>query len=207
MRRLLALLSFAALPAFAASAVQVGGVALIHTPPRIAPGAPVLLLFDPGGDAEGAIRRAAPSCDASGVILVASIAFRDYLKDPDYRRLLADLKAMIQARYPGSPVWAGGFSGGARIAVGWAQQERGWIRGVVCFGGFYDRGGLPPEGTLVFLACGNEDPVRSEMEQARAALQGRGYLTTWRLFLGGHQWPPSAVIRDAVGFIQPAPAR
>lgn len=197
---LLALLFVLSLPA-RASGNLTDGIALVHMPPRAAVNAPVLVLFDPGGDAEGAIRRAAPSANAKGVILVASVAFRDYLDDATYTKILADLKALLARRFPNSPIWAGGFSGGARIAVGWAQQERGWIRGVICFGGFFDRGGLPPKGTAAFLACGNEDPGWNEMERARAALLAQGETIAWKPFLGGHRWPPADVVGQAVAFV------
>ncbi len=200
MPRCLALMLFLGLPLMS-QAVPVDGICLIHTPPHPAPHAPVLVLFDPGGDAEGAIHRASPVADADGVILVASTAFRDYLDDATYAKLLGDLKALLARRFPESPLWAGGFSGGARIAVGWARQERGLLRGVICFGAFYDRGGLPPKGTAAFLACGNEDPDWNEMEQARAALRAAGADAVWKPFLGGHQWPPQGVIRDAMKFI------
>ncbi len=205
-----------ALPTVSLPAVAQGvpenGLYLFHTPPNAATNAPVLVLFDPGGDAEGAIHRAASAADANGVILVASRAFRDYLDDATYTKILAGLKGMLTRRFPESPIWAGGFSGGARIAVGWAQQEPGFLRGLICFGGFYDRGGLPPKGTRVFLACGNDDPGWNEMEQARAALQAAGDEVAWKPFLGSHQWPPEGVLRQALAFIaklprEPAPAR
>lgn len=200
MKRCLAAVVLAILPLMAQT-VPVDGICLIHTPPHPAKNAPVLVLFDPGGDAEGAIRRAAPAADASGVILVASTAFRDYLEDAAYAKLLGELKALLARRFPGSPLWAGGFSGGARIAVGWAQQERGFFQGVICFGGFYDRGGLPPKGTAVFLACGNDDPGWNEMERARGELRAAGGEVGWKPFLGGHKWPPDGVIREALKFI------
>ncbi|MBS1767562.1 MAG: hypothetical protein JST05_09205 [Acidobacteria bacterium] len=147
---------------------------------------------------------------------VASCAFRDYLDDAAYAKILSELKVLIVRNFPGSPLWAGGFSGGARIAVGWAQQEPGFLRGVVCFGGFYDRGGLPPQGTQVFLACGSGDPMRGEMAQARETLKGKGYAVAWGTFPGGHQWPPMEILSVALRFVQsrsvnplrpPAPAR
>lgn len=198
--RSLVFLFVIAVPAMACGN-RTDGIALVHMPPRVAANAPVLVLFDPGGDAEGAIHRAAPSADAKGVVLVASVAFRDYLDDATYTKILADLKALLARRFPNSPIWAGGFSGGARIAVGWAQQERGWIRGVICFGGFFDRGGLPPKGTAAFLACGNEDPGWSEMDRARTALLAEGETVAWKPFLGGHRWPPADVVGQAVAFV------
>ncbi len=200
MPRIVAALLLTALPLLGQT-VPVEGICLIHPPPHPAPHAPVLVLFDPGGDAAGAIHRVASAADADGVILVASTAFRDYLDDASYAKVLSELKALLARRFPDSPRWAGGFSGGARIAVGWAQQEKGLLRGVICFGGFYDRGGLPPRGTVVFLACGNDDPGWNELEQARAALRAAGYEVVWKPFLGGHQWPPEGVIRDALRFI------
>ncbi|MDE3034003.1 MAG: hypothetical protein KGI56_10095 [Acidobacteriota bacterium] len=173
----------------------------MHLPPEATASAPVLVLFDPGGDAAGALRRVAPAGDANGVVLVASTAFRNGLDDAAYARMLSDLKAVLARRFPDSPIWSGGFSGGARMSVGWAQQERGWIRGVVCFGAFYDRGGLPPGGTRVFLACGTGDFDWEEMGRAREALMRSGYKVVWRAFPGGHQWPPREVIQAALRFV------
>ena len=184
-----------------AQGFTVDGPCLIHLPPKLGEHPPVLVLFDPSGDAVGALRSVSSAGDGNGVVLVASTAFRDGLDDAAYARVLADLKALLVRRFPDSPIWSGGFSGGARISVGWAQQERGWIRGVLCFGAFYDRGGLPPGGTRVFLACGTGDFNRAEMERAREALMQSGAKVVWKSFLGGHQWPPQEVIQDALPFV------
>lgn len=199
MRTLLLLLLTAA--TLSAQSYSVDGSCLVHLPPTLPEHAPVLVLFDPGGDAKGALRRVAPAGDGNGVVLVASMAFRNGLDDAAYARILADLKTLLERRFPGSPIWSGGFSGGARISVGWAQQERGWIRGLLCFGAFYDRGGLPPRGTQVFLACGTGDLDHAEMERAREALMRSGYEVVWNPFPGGHQWPPREVIQAALRFV------
>lgn len=207
MRALLALTLMTA-SGLMAQGIQVDGDCLVHLPPEATASAPVLVLSDPGGDATGALRRAMPAADENGIVLVASTAFRNGLDDAAYARILSDLKALLTRRFPHSPIWAGGFSGGARLAVGWAQQEHGWIRGVVCFGAFYDRGGLPPRGTQVFLACGTGDFDREEMGRARDALMQSGYTVVWKPFPGGHQWPPQEVIQDALRFVAAqSPAR
>ncbi len=177
------------------------GPCLVHLPPNPKTIPLVLVLFDPGGDAAGALRRAAIAGDSQGVVLVSPVAFRNGLNDSTYSRILSELKVMLVRRFPGSPIWAGGFSGGARISVGWAQQEHGWIRGLVCFGAFYDQGGLPPRNTKVFLACGTGDFDRSEMERALAELRQSGYQVIWRSFIGGHTWPPKEVFAEAIGFV------
>lgn len=202
MRNLRAALFLLAAPGLVAQGIEVDGDCLLRAPAGARRPGPVLVLFDPGCDAAGALNRAAPAADASGITLVVSRTFRDYLDDAAYAKLLADLKALLSRRFPASPLWAGGFSGGGRIAVGWAQQEPGFLRGVVCFGAFYDRGGLPPPGTQVFLACGSGDPLRAEMAQARGALQQQGYAVAWESFLGGHQWPPPQILSDALRFVQ-----
>ena len=207
MRALLPLILMAA-TTLSAQSYSVDGSCLVHLPPKLSEHAPVLVLFDPGGDAAGALRRVAPAGDGNGVVLVVSTAFRNGLDDAAYARMLSDLKAMLTRRFPDSPIWSGGFSGGARMSVGWAQQEHGWIRGVLCFGAFYDRGGLPPGGTPVFLACGTGDFDRPEMERAREALMQSGRKVVWKPFLGGHQWPPQEVIQDSLRFVvEQSPAR
>lgn len=204
MKRALAWILLAALPASAQApkVPPLEALALIHLPSSSLAHPPVLVLFDPGGDAQGALRRAVPVADAEGVALVVSKAFRDGLDDAAYTRILSELKTDLAQRFPDSPIWAGGFSGGARIAVGWAQQERGWLRGVICFGAFYDQGGLPPAKTAVFLACGTGDFDRDEMQRALAELRQGGYLVVWRSFFGGHTWPPVAVMAGALRFLK-----
>ncbi|HXC16371.1 MAG TPA: hypothetical protein VNV60_02910 [Holophagaceae bacterium] len=105
-----------------AQGTQGDGACLVHLPPGVMGAAPVLVLFDPGGDAASALRRAAPSADADGIVLVASTAFRDYLDDAAYAKLLSELKALLARRFPASSIWAGGFS--AAAASPWAGPSR-----------------------------------------------------------------------------------
>lgn len=216
MKRFLPALILLAASGLMAQGIAVDGNCLVRVSASAKVNEPVLILFDPGGDAEGALNRAAPAADADGITLVASRAFRDYLDDAAYAKLLADLKALVARRFPGSALWAGGFSGGGRIAVGWAQQEPGLLRGVICFGAFYGRGGLPPRGTDVFLACGNDDPLCGEISRAHGELTRAGYTVAWETFQGGHQWPPQGILKEALDFVKaqsltpsrpPVPAR
>lgn len=94
-----------------------------------------------------------------------------------------------------------GFSGGARIAgliaVRCSQCQ---IAGVIAHGAGYPDGLKSPEEgrTLYFLAVGDQDFNWAEVITVREQREDLGMPYRVRVFPGGHQWAPPAIMDDAL---------
>jgi pimeloyl-ACP methyl ester carboxylesterase len=101
-------------------------------------------------------------------------------------------------------VYAAGFSGGARLAVLFAQKVPGAVAGVIaCGGGFPDssppRKGMP---FAFFGAVGNVDFNYGEMRRLDRALEKLGAAHRLSVFEGPHSWCPAPVCQDAVEWME-----
>jgi hypothetical protein len=167
---------------------------------------PVILIFDP---AAGGKRGVSVFLDAGrkyGFILACSNNSRNGpLADN-----LAAAKSMFRDvtgkfNIDQRRIYASGFSGGSRFAMSFAMTESR-VSGVIgCGAGFPGNNfSLPPEnsGFLYYGIAGNRDMNYPEMFQLSDFLNSRpGFISYFRTFAGGHQWPPSELITAAVEWV------
>jgi hypothetical protein len=113
--------------------------------------------------------------DAGTVLKISTAFFRDALQ-----RLPADLRN----------VFCGGFSGGARVAVGLAMQDLG-IKGVIANSAGFNPKQEPLRKGICFVGLvGNEDFNLAEMKSTQASLNEAGTVNDLLIFNGKHDWAP-----------------
>ena len=165
---------------------------------------PILFMFDPGANGEEAARRFAYAADKLGWIVVGSLDARNGPWGSIRRAQEAMLKD-IPKRFSVDEkrFYAGGLSGGARMAFLIAYNHPTQFKGVIpCAAGF-------PTGTdykmskkvAVYLCVGEKDSNLEEVKGVYSKLRTAGVDVYLNEFDDGHQWPPEEVIVNALDWI------
>lgn len=165
---------------------------------------PVLFMFDPGANGGEAAYRFAYAVDKLGWIVVGSLDAKNGPWGPIRKAEEAMLKdipkrfSVDEKRY-----YAGGLSGGARMAFLIAYNHPTQFKGVIpCAAGF-------PAGTeyeisknvAVYLCVGEKDSNLEEVKGVYRKLHTAGAEVYLDEFEGGHEWPPEEVIINALDWI------
>jgi predicted esterase len=167
---------------------------------------PILFLLDARGRGALAAEHFREGAEAHGYILASS---NNSAGDAPWEPNAAAMRAMwndTHRRFSIDPrrVYAGGFSAGARIASLLADVAPGDIAGVIgCGAGFAEN--RPPRKDTPFVyfgAVGNTDFNYQEMRELDAALASLGLAHRLSVFEGGHAWPPPAVCREALAWME-----
>ncbi|MDD5680247.1 MAG: dienelactone hydrolase family protein [Candidatus Omnitrophica bacterium] len=162
---------------------------------------PVLFCFDPGGDGNGAVRRFAFAAEKYGWIVVGSLNAQNGPWEP----ILSAQSAMLRdipKRYKtdDKKYYACGFSGGARMSYTIAYNNPAKFRGVIACGAGLGQGSVSKK-VAVYSCVGEADSNINEVKKVRDDLQKKGVKTELKIFPGGHDWPPDAVIKQAVDWL------
>lgn len=161
---------------------------------------PVLFCFEPGARGKLPVERFAKAAEQQGFVVAGSYNSRNGPIEPVMEAmnwLLRDV--MTRFAVDEKRLYAAGHSGGARVALGWA--EGGQLAGVVACGAGYDR--AVPKGlkTAVFVAAGRDDFNYRELHGLSVELSRRGVASRFAEFDGGHQWLPEEVAEEALAFL------
>lgn len=167
---------------------------------------PILFLLDARGRGAVAAERFREGAEAHGYILASS---NNSASDGPLEPNIAAMRAMwddTHRRFAIDPkrVYAGGFSGGARMACLLAETGRNAIAGVIgCGAGFPVGASLRKDTPFLFFgAVGNTDFNYQEMRELDSSLGSLGIGHRLAVFPGGHQWPPPAVCREAITWME-----
>ena len=165
---------------------------------------PILYLFDARGRGALAAGLFAKAAAAHGWIVASSNDSRsDGPLDPNVtamRSMWRDTHARfaIDERR----VYAGGFSGGARVATLMATTAPGTIAGVVgCGAGFHAPPARAPD-FVYYGAVGDRDFNFDEMRELDATLTRLGTAHHVEVFEGSHGWPPEDVCAAALDWFE-----
>lgn len=161
---------------------------------------PVLLLFDPHGDPVLPLRKYQALADEMGYILMGSHESKNGLG----ARQTADIFMALATQARALPkadtnlIYAGGFSGGGRVAamMGLAPLR---IRGILTCGAGVSSGawfGVPPY--VIVSIAGTRDMNMNEVKSFTT--QKKDLLTRYFkiYFEGGHNWPPREEMKMAM---------
>jgi dienelactone hydrolase len=167
---------------------------------------PLLFLYDPRRRGAAAAEHFRDAAERYGWILASS---NDTVSDDPTARNDTAVVAMwtdVNARFAvdSRRVYASGFSGGARLAVLFAQKVPGAVAGVIaCGGGFPDSS--PPSKGLPFAffgTVGNVDFNYGEMRRLDRELEKLGGAHRLAVFDGPHSWCPAPVCQSAVEWME-----
>ena len=160
---------------------------------------PILYCLDPLARGGIPVKRFAVAAAKDGFIVAGSNNCRNGAIAPEreaIRWMLTDTHARLEI--DDAQVYAAGMSGGARVALGWAQN--GVIAGVVaCAAGFGNE--VPREIPFrLFATAGVDDFNYDELFQNSLDLARRGIAHRFVEFDGGHDWLPESLALEALDF-------
>jgi predicted esterase len=161
---------------------------------------PVLYCLDPGARGRVPVERFAAAAERAGFLVAGSNNSRNGPMAPSQEAInlmLADTHDRFSI--DDSRVYVAGLSGGARVALQWAQN--GHIAGVIaCSAGFGPPG--PPKQIpfRIFATTGWDDFNHDELYHLSRELARRNVPHRFVEFEGGHEWMPAALADECFGF-------
>jgi predicted esterase len=161
---------------------------------------PVVIAFDPGARGRVPVERFQAAAETYGYIVAGS----NNSRNGSWERSTAAAQAMwadVNARFNINQkrVYATGFSGGSRVALGLASSSGGFAGVIACSAGFPE--GKPSKSASfpIFGTAGSEDFNYLEMRQLDHTLTSPHRLT---IFEGRHAWPPAEVATAAIEWME-----
>jgi predicted esterase len=162
---------------------------------------PILYCLDPLARGRVPVERFQKAAEQAGFIVagsnnsrngsldVASEAIRWLLTDTHERFAIDD-----------SHTYAAGFSGGARLALAWANNGR--IAGVIACGAGFGAPTIPKEVPFrIYATAGVDDFNYDEVYAMSRDLSRQGVSQRFAQFLGGHDWLPETLTGEALDFL------
>lgn len=167
---------------------------------------PLLLIFDPAAQGRFAIEKFVPADKKFGYILACS----NNVRNGNFSRMLDDASIMyddVVKRFTidDRRIFTAGFSGGSRLAVGFAINNKE-ISGVIgCGAGMPNSkyyGPAQMSHLVYFGIVGNKDMNFMEMNDLSRLLDDTGILSYFLVFNGGHEWPSTRNLEFALGWVE-----
>jgi poly(3-hydroxybutyrate) depolymerase len=160
---------------------------------------PVIFLFDPHGSGNFALEIFKEAAERYGYIIVASNNSKNGVGDLVY--ILEVLTRDVFQKYSidKKRIYTAGFSGGGRVALSLAK-ESGYVKGVLTAGAGISRLDITQLKNKfdIYAIAGYGDFNYSEVAAISAQLNGTGWRYVISTFDGGHTWPPTSIINEAV---------
>jgi predicted esterase len=166
---------------------------------------PVLYAFDPGARGRIPVERFKEAAEQYGWIVVGSNNSRNASIQTSidaWNAIISDTTerfSIDEAR-----AYAAGFSGGARMALTFANQCKNCLAGVIAGGAAFPPG-IEPAATMqftIFAIAGTEDFNYPEIKEFDAKLTRVNVAHQVAIWEGRHEWFPSAVALDAVAWME-----
>jgi predicted esterase len=167
---------------------------------------PVILIFDPSARGKTGVNTFVEVARKYGFIIAGSNNSRNGPLESSFTAAAAMLRD-IKERFSVDQrrIYASGFSGGSRFALSLAVKDNS-VSGVIgCGAGLpNDRNYLPSRnsGFLYYGLAGTRDMNYLEMHNLPGFFNNQtGVISYFRSFSGGHQWPGTALIDEAVEWL------
>lgn len=167
---------------------------------------PVILIFDPAARGRTGVNAFIEAGRKYGFILACSNNSRNGPIGDNFTAASAMLND-VEERFTldQKRIYAAGFSGGSRFAMAFATKEKRLSGIIGCGAGLpNDRNYLPSANSdfLYYGMAGNLDMNYLEMHDLPVFLSNQTRVISYfRTFSGGHQWPGSDLITEAVEWI------
>jgi len=159
---------------------------------------PLLIAIDSHGDGKLAVGKFKEAALKDGVIVAASNRIKN--DDPDYIREIEELVADVKNRYQaGDILFIGGFSGGARMSIGYALSHK--VNGVIAYGALASSAQISALNCKIVAVTGMDD--FNFMEAVPFIINPQ--LTPSNLCLeitdAIHEWPSQNVTQQSLAFL------
>jgi hypothetical protein len=167
---------------------------------------PLIYIFDPAGRGITGVKAFRMAAEKYGYLLACSYNSRNgplnanfaaagYMFNDMAKRFSIDNKR----------IYISGFSGGSRVAVALATASNYFAGVIGCGAGLASEGNLNPTGKSTFVyygIVGTRDMNYLEMFDLMTFFNTRTSVIPYlRIFDGGHEWPPPAILTEAVEWI------
>ena len=182
---------------------QPGQTYALYIPSGYTPGRawPILYCLDPGARGRIPVERFAAAAEKAGVLVAGSNNSRNGPLQPSQDALhlmLVDTHARLHI--DDSRIYAAGFSGGARLALGWAVA--GHLAGVIASSAGFLNSAVPKQVPFrIFFTTGCDDFNHDEIFRLSRELADRGVPHRYVEFEGGHEWLPESLTADALAYL------
>jgi predicted esterase len=167
---------------------------------------PVILIFDPSARGRTGVNTFLEAGRKYGFILACSNNSRNGPMEDNFTAAAAMLKD-VEKRFSVDQrrIYVAGFSGGSRFATAFAAMEKR-ISGVIGCGAALpnDRNYIPSVNSnfIYYGLAGTRDMNYIEMHDLPGFFSNRTRVISYlRIFSGGHQWPDSDLITEAVEWL------
>ncbi len=155
---------------------------------------PVVFFFDAHARGSLPVSKYADLADRYGFILVCSNDSRNSLDAGMIINITSNFLNDVTKRFPVDMlnIFAGGFSGGSRVAIGITLQDNR-IKGVIANSAGFQPAREPLAKDVCFVGLvGNEDFNLSEMKNTQVSLNEAGIVNDLLIFNGKHDWAPAS---------------
>ena len=160
---------------------------------------PLLVILDAHGSGKFALDRFKQGANRYPAILVASNLIKNGFGN--YEGAIRTLIEDVRQKYPaGKTLFLTGFSGGARMALGYALTHQ--LNGLILCGALADAGQLNALRCPVISISGMDD--FNFIETAQYLFQEQSIPGNLKIELinASHNWPDSLILTNAFGFLQ-----
>ncbi|HKJ41211.1 MAG TPA: hypothetical protein VKA27_03915, partial [Sunxiuqinia sp.] len=160
---------------------------------------PLLVAIDPHGSGQTAVDHLKEAASNYPAVLVASNLIKN--NDGQYMQELDELIATARKRYPvGNRIYLAGFSGGARMVLGYAATHA--VNGVIASGAFARSDELSAIKCPVMGLIGMDDFNFMETVQFLLNPSSQPSNAHIELTQASHAWPPKNRLTNAFGWFQ-----
>jgi predicted esterase len=165
---------------------------------------PVLFAFDPGARGQVPVERFQEAAEKYGYIVMGSNNSRNGPVQVEFeamRALYSDARRRFSIDE--NRLYSTGFSGAARVATQMGLRLKGIVEAIIVGGGFPL--GAKPSAEVAFTLygiAGEADLNFNEMLRLHRDFTGLGIPNHFEVLPGGHQWPSSEVLREAIEWME-----
>jgi predicted esterase len=165
---------------------------------------PVLFAFDPGARGQVPVERFREAAEKYGYIVMGSNNSRNGPVQVEFeamRALYSDARRRFSVDE--NRLYSTGFSGAARVATKMGLMLKG-IAGAIIVGGGFPLG-VKPSAEVAFTLygiAGEADLNFNEMLRLHRDFTGLGIPNHFEVLPGGHQWPSSEVLMEAIEWME-----
>jgi hypothetical protein len=159
---------------------------------------PLLIVLDSGGDGLMAVKKIEPAVSRIPCVVIGSDLVRNNY--PDYERAVDRLikDACLKFQVSGEQVFLAGFSGGARMAFGYAIKHP--VKGVLMCGAGFAVTSMQQLPCPVYMIAGTTDFNFSETYYNPLNRSAKEKLLA-DYFSGSHAWPPAEMLKEGLLFL------
>ncbi len=159
---------------------------------------PLLVILDPHGHGKSAIENFIPAAERYKCMLVASNLVKN--NSPDYQTEIDILIKDVRIKYPSNNiVYIAGFSGGARMALSFAQYHD--VDGIIACGALVSANQIESINTTVFALTGMQD--FNFIETAQYFFRSENTPENLRIELTDemHEWPSEHELSNSIAYL------